>query len=267
MKIYSVRQVFPIVILWFASLFQSVIASSLEKSVVGDAYDIKNQSLLYREVHCGNKNDLEHTVLYQDVEGELIAQKTLDYKTGHLSPSFIQKNLHTEEIISVQLKGQKISMSVQDMREQQPAKPNTEIVKDNLPLVIDAGFDGFIRQHWDSLVTGDRKWFRFPVATRSSLMTFRVESSTCSYDSNGEQCFRLELSGWLYRLLADPIELGYDTVNQRLTRYRGLSNIEDNNKQGQIVDIRYRYDDLDVFTCDVKATATGLTNQHNKLTG
>jgi hypothetical protein len=207
---------------------------------------------------------LEHTVFYQSVNGELIAQKTLNYKTGRFSPSFVQKNLHTEEIISVQLTDLKINMSVQDMREQQPATSNSEVVKDNLPLVIDAGFDAFVRQHWDSLVSGDRKWFRFPVATRSTLMAFRVDSSTCSYDSDVDQCFRLELSSWLFRLLADPIELGYDTVHQRLARYRGLSNIEDDNKQGQIVDIRYRYDDIDAFTCDVNVSSAGVTNQSIK---
>jgi len=261
MKTDLVRQIFPITILGFASLFQTVLASSLEKSVVGEAYDIKNQSLLYREIHCGKENDLEHSVFYQGVEGELIAQKTLDYKTGRLSLSFVQKNLHTGKIISVRLTDQEVSMSVQNMREQQPEKSNSEIVKSNLPLVIDAGFDSFVRQHWDSLVSGNRKWFRFPVATRSSLMAFRVDSSTCSYDNNGDQCFRLELSSWLYRLLADPIELGYDSVHQRLTRYRGLSNIEDNDKQGQIVDIHYRYGDIEAFTCDVQVISAGVTNK------
>ena len=252
MNIFLTRQFFPAATLGFMSLCSAatVFANSTENPVVvGDAYDIKNQALLYREVHCGSDSDLEHTVFYQSVDGELMAQKNLNYKTGLFSPSYIQNNLHTDEVISVQLADQTITMSVQDLRKQQPVETYSEIAKDNLPLVIDAGFDGFVRQNWNSLMAGDRKWFRFPLATRASLITFRLEKTDCSYDSNSDQCFRLELSSWLYRMLADPIELGYNPVHKRLTRFRGLSNIEDDKRQGQIVDIHYRYKDVDAFSC------------------
>ena len=42
--------------------------------------------------------------------------------------------------------------------------------KEDLPLVIDAGFDAFVRQHWDSLVAGDTHRFQFPFADRESLV-------------------------------------------------------------------------------------------------
>ncbi len=52
-------------------------------------------------------------------------------------------------------------------------------------------------------------------------------------------------------MLADPIELGYDAADRRLTRYRGLSNIGDGSGNGQVVDIRYEYDDIPSQACAI----------------
>ena len=261
MKMNAIRHFYPVIILGLISFchLHSVLAAPLAVSVIGDAFDIKNKTLLYQEVHCGTEDDLAHEVFYRDADGELLAQKILSYKTSQFAPSFVQQNLHTDETISVQYENNKVTMSVQNLPTKNTEKSNSETVNPDLPLVIDAGFDVFVRQHWDSLVSGDRKWFRFPVASRSSLIAFRVESSTCRYDNDNDQCFRLELSNWLYRMLADPIELGYDPVHKRLTRYRGLSNIEDDKRTGQIVDIHYRYDASDAFTCDAKKPSASLT--------
>ena len=51
---------------------------------------------------------------------------------------------------------------------------------------------------------------------------------------------------------SNPIELGYDAELKRLVRYRGLSNIGDGKGQGQVVDIRYRYEDLPQEACDLE---------------
>ena len=45
-------------------------------------------------------------------------------------------------------------------------------------------------------------------------------------------------------MVVKPIELGYDPELRRLTRFRGLSNIGDENGNGLVVDIKYDYQDI-----------------------
>ena len=120
----------------------------------------------------------------------------------------------------------------------------------DLPVVIDAGFDAFVTGNWDGLVAGDGKRFQFPVFARETLVELSIESAPCSYDTDTDQCFRLEPDNWLISMLTEPIELGYDSSLQRLARFRGVSNISDGSGSGLLVDIRYRYDDLAAQRCD-----------------
>ena len=110
-----------------------------------------------------------------------------------------------------------------------------------MPLVIDAGFDRYIGDNWESLIADKPRRFRFPVPTRASLVTLKIESAACSFDAKEEQCFKLEMSNWLLSMLVAPIELAYHNKQHYLSRYRGLANIENAKGEGMVVEIRYSY--------------------------
>ena len=84
------------------------------------------------------------------------------------------------------------------------------------------------------------------MVSRNQLIALRLKKSPCQYETNTDQCFALEPANWLFRMLASPIELGYDSTLMRLNRYRGLSNINDVNGAGLVVDIKYQYQQADV---------------------
>ena len=142
-------------------------------------------------------------------------------------------------------------MSVTDYEKRESNKILSVADTAGKPTVIDAGFDGFIRDNWKNLVSGGTQEFQFPLASRSSLVSLQVKSSVCSYETETDQCFTLEPSNWFFRMLASPIELGYDASLARLTRYRGLSNINDENGRGLVVDIRYRYQATAGTACSI----------------
>lgn len=244
------------------SVFQTALANQSYERVVGDAYRLDGTDLLYRETHCGAEDKLSSEVFYQQGDGTLIAHKTLDYKSGPTTPSFVQHDVRTAERIQVSFNQEEIAMSVADSsrRELQNVYPVTDMR--SKPIVIDAGFDEFIRQNWDQLVTGQAKEFDFPLASRASLVSLRIKSSICSYETEIDQCFTLEASNWFYRMLASPIELGYDSRLARLNRYRGLSNINDESGNGLIVDIRYRYPPVSGAVCslDRLQSSANMTN-------
>lgn len=225
-----------IMMLWLHPVY----ASQSFEQVIGEAFGLKNNDLLYREFYCGAQNKMADSVIYESDDGALIAFKTLDYNSGDTTPSFVQHNIQEQEKIAVTFDRQTLLMSVTTDNSKEDKKEYQTPGLDSV-IVIDAGFDRFIQNNWDELISGKTKSFLFPLVSRFSLVSLRVKTSACRYETDSDQCFILEPSNWFFRMLAAPIELGYDSKLIRLKRYRGLSNINDENGDGLIVDIKYQY--------------------------
>ncbi|ODS22770.1 hypothetical protein AB835_12350 [Candidatus Endobugula sertula] len=110
--------------------------------------------------------------------------------------------------------------------------------------MIDAGFDHYIRAHWQALMAGKQLKYAFAVASRLKTMTMRIKRQPCQstlLSLNDETvCFKTQPDGLLLRLLLTPIELSYSHRTQQLLRFRGLGNIAD--KNGNLLDVDIRYD-------------------------
>lgn len=229
---------------------QQAHARDMAAQVVGDAMDLNSNEPLYREIHCLSSDALAREVIYRDVDDQLIAHKFLNYKTGRTTPSFVQQNFYARESFAVELQQEKLALISQQVDGSLPAKRVFIRPNEELPLVIDAGFDAFVTDHWSGLVAGESNSFQFPFAGRETLVELRIIAAPCSYDTETDQCFRIELDNWLLKVLVAPIELGYDAKLKRLARFRGLSNIGDSEGEGLVVDIRYNYQDLPALACN-----------------
>tara|TARA_B100000809_G_scaffold265140_1_gene323047 strand:- start:4204 stop:4905 length:702 start_codon:yes stop_codon:yes gene_type:complete len=201
---------------------------------IGEAFDLNNQALRYREYHYYSDDKLSHKVLYRDADGIFMVEKNIDYRSGFTTPEYALLVGPEQNRASVQW--QENQLKLQDVK----GAPVTMAV--SYPLVIDAGFDHYVRENWLQLTAGNTLEFYFPLVNRSTLAKLRIKKSSCSYKTETDICFSLEVSNWLLRLLLDPIELGYSAESKLLRRYRGLSNIEDVQGKGMIVDIHYSYD-------------------------
>jgi hypothetical protein len=205
---------------------------------IGKAYSFDGKKALYEERHFYSENGRSHKVLYLSVDGEQFAHKELDYQTGRSTPVFRQEDTRYSQTIEVKWVGEQLSISYFSKKDG-PERQKLIDVKD--PLVIDAGFDQFIRENWDGLLQGDRLGFHFPAPSRLTLVSLVVENKRCSYSTDVDHCFYINASNWIFKLLVDPIELGYDKNSQRLKRFRGIANIQDENGEGLKVDIHYHY--------------------------
>jgi hypothetical protein len=238
-------------------------AQEVNVRVIGEAFALDSIELLYTETHCVSDKALTHDVLYRDREQELIAHKVLNYASGLLTPSFVQHNFYSQEVIAVELRQDQLIMAVKTADNPEPQEFLFSISEASMPIVIDAGFDNFVTQNWNAIVGGQSKQFQFPFAARESLVDLRISAARCSYDNETDQCFILRLDNWLIGRLVASIELGYDANLRRLTRFRGLSNIGDAKGAGQSVDIRYRYDNSSMLACsldDPKLTGSAANN-------
>lgn len=104
-------------------------------------------------------------------------------------------------------------------------------------VVVDAGFDNFVRRHWESVVNGDSVEFRFLGPTRGEHYAFVLEPAD-SYTVTADHVVQIRPTGLVLRFLVDPIVLGYDS-NGALTDYKGLTNIRKNTDTNYTAHIRY----------------------------
>jgi hypothetical protein len=240
--------VFMLLLIAAAMVAQKAYAKVLVAETIGQAYDLNSAQPLYTETHCVSDDAVIREVIYRDGNEEVIAFKALSYATGPTTPAFVQHNISTRGSVAVELQQGEVVMNFAGS-DSELDRVVAKKAGATLPLVIDAGFDAFVKTNWESLLAGERKRFQFPFAAREMVVELQIASASCSYESETDQCFSLELNNWLLKMVADPIELGYDSELRRLSRFRGVSNITDADGAGMVVDILYRYSDMASVDC------------------
>lgn len=235
-------------IIAFAAQNLSEPLKSSEISYVGEAYLLgssnSSNTLLYREEHrllLQAGKPVRRQVNYYSAEGELIASKKNWYRSSPTQPDFILTDFRTdyrEEAKSTETSNTNTLTLI--LTENQETE-QTQLTEFDYELVIDAGFDDFIRQHWDALQAGKTIPFSFASVARQTSVNFEVEAQNPEQSNATNLKLEMTLRSSLLSWLMSPIKLEYDRNTQSLMRYRGLSNIQDNNGDGQEVDIRYHY--------------------------
>ncbi|MEO6172150.1 MAG: hypothetical protein ABIP02_03450, partial [Arenimonas sp.] len=192
----------------------------------GIARDPENKQAIYTEQHWIRFKELvplERLVLYRCMDGTAFARKRVNYQASAQAPAF--------EFVDVR-KG-----FVEGMRYQQNKAalwyrpPGGAIEKNALlavqNLVVDAGFNEFIKINWQKLRAGNLLPLRFAVPTRLQAYKFNLKQIGESlFAGIPAVTYELKLSG-LLSFFAEPIEVTYDKANRRLLRFQGLSNLRD----------------------------------------
>lgn len=187
---------------------------------VGEARDRQSGDLLYREYYYCSGDELFCTVVYRDPLGSVITRKTLDYSASSISP----------QVAVVDVRHARESMLVRD--------PNDTVV-------VDAGFDNYVRSQWSALVAGDTVKFKFLVVDASKPYKMRATRNQQAQCDQGKLCLTVEIDSWLLGLVAPEIELVYSLDQRELLHFSGTSNIRSVADKAQQVDIAYRYEDLE----------------------
>ncbi|ARN73423.1 hypothetical protein [Oceanicoccus sagamiensis] len=221
-------------------LLLSSAAYAEKLTVIGDAYALGGETLLYREYHYYSEDGMDHRVVYIAPDNSKIAEKSLNYRPGKSTPEVNHQAWLYPEKIQIAWDSDQLALAYTD----NDAEQKTATLDANWPLVIDAGFDNYVRENWPSLLTGASLEFYFPAPTRMSLVNLMIKQKLCAAERQNDVCFSVNSSNWFIRLLLDPIELSYDKDTQQLSRFRGLGNMMDKEGNGLKVDIRYRYQGL-----------------------
>ncbi|MEO9653596.1 hypothetical protein [Marinomonas sp.] len=211
-------------------------ATSAEQ-VIGSAYDVKTKALLYTEHHQA-KTSHNYGIVYKDPKGQVFATKTIDFSESSITPSFQQTNDRLGEKISVQ--PLEVGFEVTYQQDRKSPQQQKQLGA-NSAMVIDAGFDGVIKQRWQALTLGEAVDVDFLAPTELRTFRFRFKQTDCLEDTAlGATCFSLSPRSWLVKLAVSPIIVAYNS-EQQLIRFTGRSNICDESGKYHTADIHYQY--------------------------
>ncbi len=215
---------------------------------VGTARTPDGNEIQYYEFHFSNaERELTTRVEYRYPDGELFAEKQLSYQEPLASPELNQQDLRNNARIQISriASGDELTVEVNYRGHDAEQAERVRISSDD-NLIIDAGFDVFIRQNWDTLVQGDRVTADFLVPARLDKVRIgisRTDTEDCAQPEGEVHCFLIRPAGFLRVVswFVDPIAIGYDPQSQRLRVFNGISNLRDEQGESRNALITFEY--------------------------
>jgi hypothetical protein len=174
----------------------------------------------------------DHWIDYYSPDLTLIVEKKLRYPGLAHHPDIVQLDLIND--ISISIKSATDTLLINREQANKTDRWDFKLTPD---VVVDAGFDGYIRNAWETLSPGETRTLDFAVAGQRRLIKMRLSDK--GYE-DGHRVFVLEPNNWLVRMIVPQIRLEYTQARQ-LSRYEGLSNIRSKKGADPVnVDIRFQ---------------------------
>jgi hypothetical protein len=191
---------------------------------LGVARSLDGRTELYRERHRVEREASGRgvrVVVYECPDGRPYARKVVRYRDWDGAPDFELLDARDGWRERVETVGERRRVAV---RERIDGRERGRELVPPPGLVIDAGFDDFVRGHWDRLAAGERIDFAFLVPSRLEVLRFKVRrQGATTIDGEPATVIRLGLGAW-YAFLLPHIDVTYRDATRRLARFEGLTN-------------------------------------------
>lgn len=211
-------------------------AGDLTDSYVGYAYNEDTDNLLYTEEFTDRFVDgkhLETLTDYFDPQHKKIAQRLLDFRKSKFAPDFTTEDLRTGYLEGAEMAGDKLKLF---NRKNKNSKLNEKIISIPQPVVVDGGFNQFIKANWSSLENGETITFHFAVPARLDYFTLRAVKLS---STDTQMKVKVEPDKTLLRWVAAPIVVQYSKDTRRIMSYEGQSNISDEHGNNFVMRLVY----------------------------
>ncbi|SEN17991.1 hypothetical protein SAMN02800694_3012 [Luteibacter sp. UNCMF331Sha3.1] len=204
---------------------------------IGVAYEAEGDRVSYREEHWLFDEGAvrRRLVLYRCPGGAPFARKELRFDGAPWAPGLAFEDARDGYRHSVSMTGTRLRVAV---RRGSVEEDRTVLLDATPDTVVDAGFDDYIREHWDAVNRAEGVRVRFVMADRQKAFDVSVKPSGPASPGDRVRHFRLRLDGWL-GLVAPAIELSYTVADRRLSEFAGISDIRDERGRSQKVRIRF----------------------------
>ena len=236
-RIVAVLFNFCLAVLWTTSAYAQV----LHPAYIGKAVDLKTGVPVYIEDHTEiieNGRRVGLTSEYRDMEGNILARRTVDFRKDLFVPEFRFIDERDGYMEGAEVVGDSVRLVLRTNM-QSAMSVKTLLIPD--PAVVDAGFNNFVQARWESIARGEKQYFNFGAPFAQDYYGFRVYKDG-EIVENGRRMMivYLDIDNFLIRLFLDPIVLKYDMEARRLVSYEGISNV--NNAEGKSYVVRITYD-------------------------
>lgn len=223
--------------IWVVAVIGSLLPELSARDLVKTGYARTRDSgrLLYVESHYVRESGTaaeNRIVLYRCTPaGSVFARKELSYHSERHAPDFTMIDARSGYAEGVRRTVQGLRVYSQ-ADSKSPRREATLALRPN--LVIDAGFDDFVRSNWRDLESGKTVSFPFLVPSQRDTFNFKVRKQReVMIEGATASVIRLNLSGVL-SWFTPFIEVSYRQSDQVLMRYEGLTNIR--NVDGQLLE-------------------------------
>jgi len=209
-------------------------AQAEERERIGYAYDKQTGSFLYSETHreeMKNGRLVKNTVAYRDNNGNVFAEKHIDFHKSLEMPDFHLVNKENGHVEGARGSDDRLTVHFRQLSDATVQEASVEMPPNG---IIDAGFDRFIEKNWTSLVNGEVLEREFLIPSQLEFYTFKIEKA--QVERAGERVFQLGIKSILLQIFVPPVLVYYDAETRSLLRYEGISNIR--NRNGENFDVR-----------------------------
>jgi hypothetical protein len=215
-------------------------AAAADLQFTGKARSRSDGRLLYVESHYvrapGAVGETRIVMYRCGIDGPAFARKELTYGEVREEPEFTFTDARSGYVEGLRRTPQGLRVFQQ---ENARASRREAKVPAGTTIVSDAGFDEFVRRHWNDLEAGRSVRFPFLIPSRLDFLNFKVKKHhETRIDGAVTSVIRLNLSGVLGWFLP-YIEVSYRKSDRVLMRYEGLTNIRGSDGANLVATIEF----------------------------
>jgi hypothetical protein len=206
----------------------------------GIAYVRGTDRIAYRETHWLFDRDGTHQrlVLYRCADGTPFGRKWVREVPSAVAPDFDYEDARDgyREGVRTEQGARRVFV-----RENAQAALETRPLPASADGVLDAGFDAFVRGHWQDLAAGRDPHLDLLIPSRFEYLPFALSGvHDTTWDGEPARQFKMRLAGW-YGFAVPGIDLTYDRAG-RLMEFDGVGNVRDAAGKNQSVRIVFPAD-------------------------
>jgi hypothetical protein len=226
------------------ALLLMICADLQAAELVGEAVDINTGDPLYTEKHDFSTIEGQRalTTTYLTPDNQIKASRTVRYDGDNVVQYRLTlNNIDYQE--SVRREGNSLSFEV-DNPDEKPKREALEFDANKDPIV-DAGFNDYLLRNWEALTAGERVTFYFASTAQMDLV--RLQVTLDEKMSNDEMAvFSMTAANPFFRLLVEPVKVGFYRDSRQLGYYRGVSNLKNDAGKAYDVEITFENNQLPV---------------------
>ena len=218
-------------------LLQAEVFAQTQTIMKGEAFNAKNQ-LVYVETHTFKKlpsgEITELKTEYHNPSGKLIAEISSNFSKDLYVPDSVFTDYRfneKQELLFVE-NSNEIIMTITDLKTK---TFKTNKIKKTNNMVSGQGFHNYILKHFDD----NRADIKFIVLPKLDYFSFYFQKTDSK--KAGVRRFSMKISNFILRALVKEINVEYIEEDRSLLLFDGLTNIESDDRNSQILKIKMSY--------------------------